>query len=148
MRVCINLLFFFFSSRRRHTRLVSDWSSDVCSSDLSREHQRAEPVGCRFRGSRPSGGPRAIWLPFRAPFLRRDGREGGGIRRRPGGEHACDDLGIEFDPDTAWDERENLFKMSGKIVRTSNITQSAIGNKDGLWTTVFSACVFVNDDNN
>src|SRR5258706_11805002 len=29
----------FFSSRRRHTRLVSDWSSDVCSSDL--EHIRA-----------------------------------------------------------------------------------------------------------
>src|SRR5437016_9357652 len=29
------LLTFFFSSRRRHTRLVSDWSSDVCSSDLS-----------------------------------------------------------------------------------------------------------------
>src|SRR5258706_11058332 len=31
--VCI---FFFFSSKRRHTRLVSDWSSDVCSSDLNR----------------------------------------------------------------------------------------------------------------
>src|SRR5438046_10404358 len=30
------LRFFFFSSRRRHTRLVSDWSSDVCSSDLPR----------------------------------------------------------------------------------------------------------------
>src|SRR5438046_5199166 len=29
------MLFFFFSSRRRHTRLVSDWSSDVCSSDLT-----------------------------------------------------------------------------------------------------------------
>src|SRR5258706_8979726 len=28
------ILLFFFSSRRRHTRLVSDWSSDVCSSDL------------------------------------------------------------------------------------------------------------------
>src|SRR5215213_7618700 len=28
------MFFFFFSSRRRHTRLVSDWSSDVCSSDL------------------------------------------------------------------------------------------------------------------
>src|SRR5258706_11845281 len=28
-------VFFFFSSRRRHTRLVSDWSSDVCSSDLN-----------------------------------------------------------------------------------------------------------------
>src|SRR5205809_2911555 len=29
------LLFFFFSSRRRHTRCSRDWSSDVCSSDLS-----------------------------------------------------------------------------------------------------------------
>ena len=29
-------LFFFFSSRRRHTRLQGDWSSDVCSSDLKR----------------------------------------------------------------------------------------------------------------
>src|SRR5437899_4109428 len=30
--VCV--MFFFFSSRRRHTRCLSDWSSDVCSSDL------------------------------------------------------------------------------------------------------------------
>jgi arginine decarboxylase len=57
-------------------------------------------------------------------------------------------LGIEFNPDTAWDEREQIFKMSEKIVRTTNITQSAIGNKDGMWTTVFAACVFINDDNN
>lgn len=52
-------------------------------------------------------------------------------------------LGIEFNPETAWDEREQLFKMSGKIVRASNITQSAIGNKDGLWTTVFAAGVLL-----
>lgn len=57
-------------------------------------------------------------------------------------------LGIEFDPATAWDEREQLFKMSGKIVRTSNVTQSAIGNKDGLWTTVFAAAVFIMDGEN
>lgn len=56
-------------------------------------------------------------------------------------------LGIEFDPELDWDEREQLFKMSGKIVRTTNITQSAVGNKDGLWTTVFAAAVFINDDN-
>src|SRR2546430_7265216 len=31
--------FFFFSSRRRHTRFDCDWSSDVCSSDLSRADQ-------------------------------------------------------------------------------------------------------------
>jgi arginine decarboxylase len=56
-------------------------------------------------------------------------------------------LGIEFDPELDWDEREQIFKMSGKIVRTANITQSAVGNKDGLWTTVFAAGVFINDDN-
>src|SRR5258706_12029482 len=36
------VLFFFFSSRRRHTRLVSDWSSDVCSSDLDSFFQGAD----------------------------------------------------------------------------------------------------------
>ncbi len=56
-------------------------------------------------------------------------------------------LGIEFNPEMDWDEREQIFKMSGKIVRTANITQSAVGNKDGLWTTVFAAAVFINDDN-
>src|SRR5256885_13993609 len=35
-----NLFFFFFSSRRRHTRLQGDWSSDVCSSDLT--HRKAD----------------------------------------------------------------------------------------------------------
>src|SRR5256885_8476437 len=35
------MCFFFFSSRRRHTRLQGDWSSDVCSSDLTRGHYPA-----------------------------------------------------------------------------------------------------------
>src|SRR5437016_10389865 len=43
---------FFFSSRRRHTRLVSDWSSDVCSSDL-----RKTSNGVSFLG--PSGA--SVW---------------------------------------------------------------------------------------
>src|SRR5262249_60075611 len=33
-----------FSSRRRHTRLVSDWSSDVCSSDLKQRHEQLPGV--------------------------------------------------------------------------------------------------------
>src|SRR5258705_7302425 len=40
---------FFFSSRRRHTRCLSDWSSDVCSSDLLRFDNRYCWV-CRFAG--------------------------------------------------------------------------------------------------
>src|SRR3712207_9196333 len=40
------MLFFFFSSRRRHTRYWRDWSSDVCSSDLKRftTYERREPL--------------------------------------------------------------------------------------------------------
>jgi len=52
-------------------------------------------------------------------------------------------LGVEFNPDTAWDEREKLYKMSGKIVRTFNITQSAEGDKNGLWTTVISSAILL-----
>jgi arginine decarboxylase len=51
-------------------------------------------------------------------------------------------LGIEFDPNKAWDEREQFFKMSGQFVRTSSVTQSALGSKSGLWTTVIAAAVF------
>src|SRR6266704_6942489 len=48
-------LFFFFSSRRRHTRSKRDWSSDVCSSDLAahaRAHSgdRAHPDGAHLAG--------------------------------------------------------------------------------------------------
>lgn len=52
-------------------------------------------------------------------------------------------LGIEFDPEKAWDEREHIYKTSGKIIRTTNVTQSAEGDKNGLWTTVLSCAVFV-----
>jgi arginine decarboxylase len=50
-------------------------------------------------------------------------------------------LGIEFDPQQSWDEREKLYKSSGKIIKTRNITQSAEG-KNGMWTTVIAAAVF------
>lgn len=52
-------------------------------------------------------------------------------------------LGIQFDANLAWDEREKVYKSSGEIIRTSNIVQSAEGNKDGLWTTTIAAAVFV-----
>lgn len=52
-------------------------------------------------------------------------------------------LGIDFDPATAWDEREQLYKASGQIYKTFNITQSAEGDKTGLWTTVIASAVML-----
>jgi arginine decarboxylase len=52
-------------------------------------------------------------------------------------------LGVEFDPSVAWDEREKIYKMSGKIVKTFNITQSAEGHKDGIWTTVVACAILL-----
>lgn len=52
-------------------------------------------------------------------------------------------MGIPFDPETAWDERKQLFKTTGLIIKTTNITQSAAGEKNDQWTTVIAAAVFV-----
>ena len=54
-------------------------------------------------------------------------------------------LGIEFDPDQAWEERELIYKASGKIIRTTHICQSAQGEKNGKWTTVIAVAVFLTD---
>ncbi|MEM4245943.1 MAG: pyruvoyl-dependent arginine decarboxylase [Candidatus Bathyarchaeia archaeon] len=51
-------------------------------------------------------------------------------------------MGIPFNPETAWDERKQIFKTSRLIIKTANITQSATGDKNGLWTTVIAAAVF------
>jgi len=52
-------------------------------------------------------------------------------------------LGIEFNEDASWDEKEQVFSLSGKIVRTSNITQSAVGHSQGLYTTVITAAIYL-----
>ena len=52
-------------------------------------------------------------------------------------------LGVPFDPDKSYDENKEIWKISGEIVTTRNVTQTAIGNKDGLWTTVVAAAVFI-----
>src|SRR5256885_12063352 len=63
--------FFFFSSRRRHTRLQGDWSSDVCSSDLRKrpqEHGSGLGLPIVQRIAECAGGclllqPRSLWRP-------------------------------------------------------------------------------------
>src|SRR5256885_11351600 len=60
------VLFFFFSSRRRHTRLQGDWSSDVCSSDL---HPRT--LGAYFAVVAGTEGARVVY-PTGGHLLRAD----------------------------------------------------------------------------
>ena len=52
-------------------------------------------------------------------------------------------MGLPNDPSLAWDERQEQWRLSGKIYKTQNFTQSAEGHKDGLWTTVVSAAVLL-----
>jgi arginine decarboxylase len=53
-------------------------------------------------------------------------------------------LGLEVDPNQAWSEKEQVYKASGLIIRTSNITQTARGQKD-LWTTTIAIAMLLLD---
>src|SRR5437867_4818022 len=52
-------------------------------------------------------------------------------------------LGVELDPDLSFDEKKEVYRISNKIVRTMNVTQSAVGDKRGVWTTVLGAAVLI-----
>jgi arginine decarboxylase len=90
----------------------------------------------------PSAGNQYGYISEHHPF---------GESERISGEYAEDiaaqmlatTLGIEFDPAQAWDEREQVYKASGQIYKTFNITQSAEGDKSGIWTTVIAGAVML-----
>lgn len=73
-----------------------------------------------------------------------------GQRTEPAGDYAEDlaasmlatVLGVEFDPDQAWDERREQWLLSGEIVKTMNVSCTAEADDDGRWVTVVSAVVF------
>ena len=52
-------------------------------------------------------------------------------------------LGIDFDPEKAWNERDQTFKMAKDILKTRNVVQSAEGNAKGYWSTVVALGVFI-----
>jgi arginine decarboxylase len=52
-------------------------------------------------------------------------------------------LGVPFNPDTAWDEQRAQWQVSGKIVKTTNVTQTAEGGEDGKWVSVVTAAVLL-----
>jgi arginine decarboxylase len=52
-------------------------------------------------------------------------------------------MGMELDPDVAWDERKQYYKVGERRFVSRSIAQSAKGHKDGLWTTVVAGAVFL-----
>ena len=52
-------------------------------------------------------------------------------------------LGVKFDPDDSYDKKKEIWKISNEIVKTTNVTQSARGDKNGKWTSVVTAAVFI-----
>jgi len=74
-----------------------------------------------------------------------------GVKEKIAGDYAEDlaaqmlatTLGVDFNAEADWNEREEVFKMSDKIVKTFNITQTAEGDKTGLWTTVITAAILL-----
>src|SRR5262249_58317337 len=86
---------FFFSSRRRHTRLVSDWSSDVCSSDL-RKRRATEARATLDRSAQRRGARdrRSAVTPLPLVHARARGAHGARLRLRvdaPRKEHRSEE---------------------------------------------------------
>lgn len=52
-------------------------------------------------------------------------------------------MGVDFDIDKAYNEQKDIFSIAGKDVNTRSICQTAVVNKEGLWTSVLSAVVLL-----
>jgi arginine decarboxylase len=51
-------------------------------------------------------------------------------------------LGIDFDPDDAWNHRKQVYETSRLIIGSSSISAAALGDERGLWTCAVAAAVF------
>lgn len=52
-------------------------------------------------------------------------------------------LGISFEEDVVYDSRKDLWRIKKEVVSTRNVTQTAVGEKNGLWTTAVAAAVLI-----
>ncbi len=107
-----------------------------CSSDEPRRLIAAS-VGC----ARPTGNKGYGYLSEYHAY---------GMTEKQAGDYAEDlaaamlasTLGIEFDEDKSWDEKKEVYRISNKIYKSTEITQSAIVTPKGF-TTVMAAAVFI-----
>ncbi|HUU28335.1 MAG TPA: arginine decarboxylase, pyruvoyl-dependent [archaeon] len=76
---------------------------------------------------------------------------GFGLTQHEAGDHAEDlaadmfatIMGLEVDIESSYDEQKELWRLGNTIVRTTNITQSAVGSKKGYWTSVLAAAILI-----
>lgn len=117
-------------------------SGEIVFSVLSR-NATDEPhrlIGCSIGVAVPKDTKRYGYLSEHHSF---------GMKQKAEGDYAEDlaatmlasTFGIDINIDQAWDERKEHWKIAGHIVRTTNITQTAVG-KNNLWTSVVAAAVF------
>ncbi len=77
-------------------------------------------------------------------------QHGFGMTAQESGEYAEDlaasmlasTLGIEFDPNAAWDERKKVYQTSHLIFGSTSLTAAAVGDDGGRWTCAVAAAVF------
>src|SRR5437879_13349783 len=103
---------FFFSSRRRHTRYIGDWSSDVCSSDLGEEslsHHRALPPRRRI-----SPLPRRFFRPRRHQHEAANAGDGGGGIEGEIGRASCRERGEMWGGGWGWEEQSECEVIHGR----------------------------------
>jgi arginine decarboxylase len=78
-------------------------------------------------------------------------QHGYGMTAEAAGEHAEDlaatmlasTLGLDFDPDAAWNERKQIYEHSNLIIDSESITAAAVCGPDGHWTCAIAAAVFL-----
>lgn len=115
----------------------------VMSKNSTNEPNRliASSIGCAI----PANGEQYGYLSEHHSFGETD-EKAGEYAEGLAVEMLASTLGLEIDPNKSWDEHKKEWKLQDKIVKTTNITQSAEGDKNGLWTTVIAAAVLIVDE--
>src|SRR5436190_24166889 len=109
------LLSFFFSSRRRHTRSLCDWSSDVCSSDLA-----GRALGGGRRGGRGGGRGRVGGAARQQQAAQADHGGCAEVDQRPG---RSEERRVGKEGRSGWSPYAYIKKIRGDVVNCRSLTE-------------------------
>ncbi len=128
-------------SRREGLKLLVPGMITFCvmSRCCSNEARRllAASIGCAFPSDRNAYG----YISEHHAFGQNE-HQAGDFAEDLAASMLASTLGIEFDENKAWDEKKEIYRVSNKIIKTTNTTQSAVASEKG-YTTVVAAAVFI-----